>query len=299
MANFMELLKNDAFIHVTESSLRDLLHYLRKEGNDTAHGGEGDLKKAVAALGVAHQLGQYMAVNYYGFTHADLHVFVCPEQNAVTTGMSSKELEKILEENRAKQEQLSRELELERKARQHAEATADKLQAARARSQQTANSLAWDENQTRKMLIDTQLVAAGWDLSDPEQVGVEIEVLHQPTASGIGYADYVLWGDDGNPLAVIEAKRSRENMQKGREQARYYAEGLAKQFNCPTPIVFYTNGYEICIWDTKQYNAYRQVFGFYSKNSLMFLHYQHQHKDKNLETLIDWTLRIKCFKNPI
>ncbi len=285
MANFMELLKNDAFIHVTESSLRDFLHYLRKEGNDTAHGGEGDLKKAVAALGVAHQLGQYMAVNYYGFTHADLHVFVCPEQNAATSGMSSKELEKILEENRAKQEQLSRELELERKARQHAEATAEKLQVARARSQQTANSLAWDENQTRKMLIDTQLVAAGWDLSDPEQVGVEIEVLYQPTASGIGYADYVLWGDDGNPLAVIEAKRSRENMQKGREQARYYAEGLAKQFNCPTPIVFYTNGYEICIWDTKQYNAYRQVFGFYSKNSLMFLHYQHQHKDKNLETL--------------
>lgn len=100
------------------------------------------------------------------------------------------------------------------------------------------------------MLIDTQLVAAGWGFARPWNKWASRLAFYQPTASGIGYADYVLWGDDGNPLAVIEVKRSRENMQKGREQARYYAvEGLAKQFNCPTPIVFYTNGYEICIWD--------------------------------------------------
>ena len=284
-ANFMELLKNDAFIHVTSTSLRDLLHYLRKEGNDTAHGGEGDLKKALTALGIAHQLGQYMAVNYYGFTHADLTPLVHPSEPVTSSALSTKELEKLLEENKAKQEQLAKELEAERKARQHAEATAEMLKSAKARSQNTANSLAWDENTTRRLLIDRQLAAAGWDVNNPEKVGIEVEIPHQPTNSGIGYADYVLWGDDGKPLAVVEAKRSRENMQKGREQARYYAEGLAKQLNCPTPIVFYTNGYEICLWDTKQYNAYRQVFGFYSKDSLMFLQYQHQHKEKNLELL--------------
>lgn len=284
MANFMELLKSDAFIQVTNNSLRDLLHYLRKEGNDTAHGGEGSLKKALAALGVAHQLGQYMAVNYYGFTGTDLSPIQYPLQPS-SVSVTQKELEKLLEENKTRQEQLASELEMERKARQHAEATAEKLQAAKARSQNTVNSLAWDESTTRKLLIDTQLAAAGWDVNNPEQVGLEIEIHHQPTNSGVGYADYVLWGDDGKPLAVVEAKRSRENMQKGREQARYYAEGLAKQFDCPTPIVFYTNGYEICIWDTKQYNAYRQIFGFYSKDSLMFLHYQYQHKDKTLELL--------------
>lgn len=283
-SSFMELLKNDAFINITESRLRDQLHFLRVEGNETAHGGDGSVRKAYAALGTAHQLGQYLAVNYYGFQISDLTPLVYPEQ-PTTAGVSQKELEKVIEQNKAAQEKLVEELNAERAARQQAEATAEQLKQAKARSQQTANSLEWDENKTRQLLIDTQLVQAGWDINNPDQVGIEIEVEHQPTDSGIGYVDYVLWNDDGTPLAVVEAKRAREHMQKGREQARYYAEGLAKQFNCPMPIVFYTNGYEICIWDTKQYNTYRQIFGFYSKESLKFLQYQHQHKEPNLELL--------------
>lgn len=283
-ASFLELLKADAFRQVAEQSLQNIIHFLRYQGNTTAHGGEATVEQAIEALGYAHQLSDYLAVNYYGFTPDDQTKLKLPSRSEQSS-ISARALEKLLDDNRVKQEQLSRELEMERRARQYAEATAEKLQAARARSQKTASSLHWDENTTRKLLIDRQLAEAGWNVSDAEQVGLEIEVQHQPTQSGIGYADYVLWGDDGKPLAVVEAKRSRENMQKGREQARYYAEGLAKQFNCPEPIVFYTNGYEICIWDTKQYNAYRQIFGFYSKDSLMFLQFQHQHKEKNLELL--------------
>ncbi|ELI6447099.1 DEAD/DEAH box helicase family protein [Photobacterium damselae] len=287
-STFMELLNNDAFIDVTEERLRDQLHFLRIEGNETAHGGDGSIRKAYAALGTAHSLSQYLAVNYYGFQTSDLTDLVYPEKPS-SSNLTQKQLEKVVEENRKQQDALLKELELERQKRAAAETqvelTAERLQQAKARSQQTANSLNWDEAKTRRLLIDTQLAQAGWDVNDKDNVGIEVEVQYQPTNSGIGYADYVLWGDDGTPLAVVEAKRSREHMQKGREQARCYAEGLAKQFNCPEPIVFYTNGYEICIWDTKQYNTYRQIFGFYSKESLMFLHYQHQHKEPNLELL--------------
>ncbi|MEZ9310734.1 DEAD/DEAH box helicase family protein [Vibrio sp. 10N.286.49.F3] len=291
-ASFMELLKNDAFIDVTESRLRDQLHFLRVEGNDTAHGGDGSTRKAYAALGTAHSLSQYLAINYYGFQVSELKELVYPEA-PTSNSLTQKQLDKVIEENEQKQQALFDELERERQKRQAAETqvelTAEQLKQAKAqaksRSQQTANSLQWDENKTRQLLIDTLLAQAGWDINDPEKVGIEVEVEHQPTNSGVGYVDYVLWDDDGTPLAVVEAKRSREHMQKGREQARYYAEGLAKQHNCPEPIVFYTNGYEICIWDTKQYNTYRQVFGFYSKDSLKFLQYQHLHKDPNLEQL--------------
>ncbi|WP_095499325.1 DEAD/DEAH box helicase family protein [Paraferrimonas haliotis] len=291
-SSFMDLLKNDAFIDVTESRLRDQLHYLRVEGNKTAHGSDGSISKAYTALGTAHSLCQYLAVNYYGVHYTDLKELVYPQQRT-SNCLTQQQFDDVVEKNAQKQQALSKELEIEREKRQVAEQqaqlTAQQLQqvkiSAKARSKQTANSLQWDENTTRKLLIDTQLAQAGWDIANADKVGVEVEVQHQPTNSGIGYIDYVLWDDDGTPLAVIEAKRSREHMQKGREQARYYAEGLAKQHNCPEPIVFYTNGYEICIWDTKQYNTYRQIFGFYSKESLKFLQYQYIHKEANLELL--------------
>ncbi|EOX1604924.1 DEAD/DEAH box helicase family protein [Vibrio cholerae] len=285
-ASFMELLKNDAFIDVTEPRLRDQLHFLRIEGNETAHGSHGSLSKAYAALGTAHSLSQYLAINYYGFHVSDLQELQYPEQPN-TASLTQKQLDKVLEENLKQQEALLKELEAERKKREaaenKAELSAEALKTARARSQQTANSLQWDEETTRKRLIDSQLAKVGWDINDREKVGIEVEVGHQPTPTGKGYVDYVLWDDDGTPLAVVEAKRARESMQKGREQARYYAEGLAKDHHCPTPIVFYTNGYEICIWDTKQYNTYRQLFGFYEKENLQFLQFQHKYKDPNLE----------------
>lgn len=291
-ASFMDLLKNDAFIDCTESRLRDQLHFLRIEGNDTAHGGDGTVRKAYAALGTAHSLSQYLAINYYGFQVSELTELQYPEPPA-NIALTQSQLDKVIADNEQKQQALLQELERERQKREQAETKAKlteeqltqlKIQA-KSRSQHTANSLEWDENKTRQLLIDTQLAQAGWNVSNSEQVGIEIEVAHQPTKSGLGYVDYVLWDDDGTPLAVVEAKRSREHMQKGREQARYYAEGLAKQHNCSTPIVFYTNGYEVCIWDTKQYNTYRQIFGFYSKESLKFLQYQHNHKEPNLELL--------------
>jgi type I restriction enzyme R subunit len=283
-ATFIELLKNDAFMDVTEARLRDQLHFLRIEGNNTAHGAEGTVKKSFEALATAHQLSCYMAINYYGFHVSDLSPLVMPDVPA-NMDYTSAQIEQLKQKSEQDQQKLIEELAFERQARASAEATVEQLRLAKSSSIESANSLKWDEETTRKMLIDRQLIKAGWDVNDPRNVGIEIKVASQPTTSGIGYVDYVLWDDDGKPLAVVEAKRAREQMQQGREQALYYAKGLAKQFNCQQPIVFYTNGYEICIWDEKQYNTYRQVYGFYTKDSLKTLHFQAQHKDPQPELL--------------
>ena len=75
-------------------------------------------------------------------------------------------------------------------------------------------------------------MAAGWkvgpDGASNESVGQEHEVDHQPTATGKGKADYVLWGDNGKPLAVIEAKKTAIDAEAGRTQAKCYADGLEK-----------------------------------------------------------------------
>jgi type I restriction enzyme R subunit len=281
-ATFMELLKSWAFLSATEKRLQDQIHFLRLEGNETAHGEKGTIAKAFAALGTAHSIGQYLAVNYYGFHAGDLSPFVEPPK-PVDANLTKKEIDKVLEENEKQQKALLNELELERKKRYQAEATAEQLQKAKARSAQTANSLEWDEATTRKLLIDTQLAKAGWDVSNPESVGIEVDVNHQHTNSGKGYVDYVLWGDNKKPLAVVEAKRPSCPEQQGREQAVQYAQGLAKDFNCPVPIVFYTNGFETHIWDTEQYNTYRRVYGYYAKASLERLFFQRENKQPNIE----------------
>ena len=65
------------------------------------------------------------------------------------------------------------------------------------------------EKQTRQEIIDKRLKKTGWDVENPSQVISEHEVFHQVgTVSGVGYSDYVLLDREGNPLAVVEAKKS-------------------------------------------------------------------------------------------
>ena len=87
--------------------------------------------------------------------------------------------------------------------------------------------------------------------------------------SGIGYVDYVLWGDDGKPLAVVEAKKTMANAKKGKQQAVLYANCL-QQMTGQRPIIFYTNGFETFIWDDLFYTE-REILGFYTKDELQLL----------------------------
>jgi len=120
------------------------------------------------------------------------------------------------------------------------------------------------EAQTREAYIDVMLEDAGWQRG--KHWVDEYHIDEMPNKSGYGKADYVMFGDDGLPLAVIEAKRTSENVEKGRQQAVLYADFLEKKFG-QRPIIFLTNGYETRIWSDKYYPE-RQVSGIYSKRDL-------------------------------
>src|SRR4029077_12468190 len=90
-----------------------------------------------------------------------------------------------------------------------------------------------------------------------------------PTKDGRGYVDYVLWGDDGKPLGLVEAKKTRKDARVGQQQAKLYADCLEKQFG-QRPVIFYSNGYEHWLWDDAQYPP-RPVQGFYKKAELELL----------------------------
>ena len=79
----------------------------------------------------------------------------------------------------------------------------------------------------------------------------------------------MLWGDDGKPLALVEAKRTKRDPRVGQQQAKLYADCLETQFG-QRPVIFYSNGYEHWIWDDADYPP-RPVQGFYKKAELELL----------------------------
>ncbi|MEN3613864.1 DEAD/DEAH box helicase family protein [Plantactinospora sp. ZYX-F-223] len=141
------------------------------------------------------------------------------------------------------------------------------IAAAKAANERRPDTHDYDEKQTRDLYIDLLLAEAGWRLD--QRRDREYPVTGLPGGSGSGRADYVLWGEDDKPLAVIEAKRTRRDPISGQQQARLYADALEAKFG-QRPVIFYTNGYEIWLWDDAAYPP-RQVQGFYTKEELQLL----------------------------
>jgi type I restriction enzyme, R subunit len=125
----------------------------------------------------------------------------------------------------------------------------------------------YSEAQTRDYFIDLLLKEAGWDLTPKRNF--EVEVSGMPNSEGKGFVDYVLWGDDGKPLALIEAKRTKKDVKVGQQQAKLYADCLEKQYG-ERPVIFCSNGYDHWIWDDAMYPP-RAVQGFYKKVELELL----------------------------
>lgn len=287
-SSFYELVKNPVFEACVNPSLIHQINFLRIQGNDTAHGAEGELRNAQMALGTAHQLAMYMAIKYYNKKKDQITAFVDVQDPTAKLNQLKKSVSSYEKELQKQQEELEKVIEqLERERTRNIEklkapATADQ-QTRKQQSQQVADSLQWNEAKTRAQMIDIMLLQAGWDVSNPALVGQEIEVDFPDNPSGKGYADYVLWGDNGQPLAVIEAKKAGNiSLQAGREQARLYADGF-ERMGKQRPVIFYSNGYETFIWDDAQYNTYRPVYGLYSKDSLEYLIYQRNYRKKELE----------------
>jgi type I restriction enzyme R subunit len=139
--------------------------------------------------------------------------------------------------------------------------------AAKAANTVTPDTHDYNEAQTRDLYIDLLLKEAGWKLDQPRDR--EFEVQGMPNNQGVGYVDYVLWGDDGKPLAVVEAKRTRRDARVGQQQAKLYADCLETQFG-QRPLIYTTNGYEHWFWDDTTYPP-RPVQGFHKKDELQLL----------------------------
>lgn len=188
-----------------------------------------------------------------------------------TKGLSEKEIEKIRKE--ATESQI---IELERKAielnQREEELALLRTQLAHYQKISEQNGqveapAVLSEKETRQLYIDEMLKQAGWVVQQSNVQEFPIESIDEATGKNKTLkVDYVLWGSDGKPMAVIEAKKTTAAVERGRNQAKNYADALESKYG-QRPIIFYTNGYETYLWDDAQYPA-RKVAGILSYDEL-------------------------------
>lgn len=151
------------------------------------------------------------------------------------------------------------------------------------------------EAKTRQEIIDIRLQNSGWNVKDPSQVTSELDIwvglpehVREPQTQyqGFQFADYALLGDDGYPLAVVEAKKTSRDARIGQEQALQYAKNIQKNSGKDIPFVFYTNGHDIYFWDTEKYPP-RKVYGFPTKKDLERLLFLRKNEKPLSQELID------------
>ena len=145
------------------------------------------------------------------------------------------------------------------------------------------------EAATRRLYIDLYLREAGWDVLENENVcvpgkaGIEIKVDGMPNAQGIGFCDYVLWGRDGKPLAIVEAKKTSVSPEKGRHQVDLYGDCMKAVYGYK-PILYYTNGYVTKVIDGLYPD--RQIMAFHTIDELELM-LQRRNRNDITDTKVD------------
>ncbi|MBI4327917.1 MAG: DEAD/DEAH box helicase family protein [Chloroflexi bacterium] len=224
---------------------------------------------ALAAVRELFHLGYWLAHTYARGAKPPRGLTFDPNALPKTTlpKQTIEQLQRLETQLREKDEKLS--TLLADKTALDAELTRLRVEVAAAKKANTAQADThnYSEAETRDYFIDLLLKEAGWPLD--QERDREFPVKGMPNEAGEGFVDYVLWGDDGLPLALNEAKRTKRNPRIGQQQAKLYADCLEKQFG-RRPIIFYSNGYEHWIWDDANYPP-RAVQGFYKKAELELL----------------------------
>lgn len=285
--NLNDLMNAESFRQSVPDVVQNKLHAVRKAGNHAAHPrGPIPSRVALECLEQLFDIARWFHIKIDG-GQRPAENFAPPPPQADGASKTKDALEKLrLAE--AKYESVLQSLEEEKKKRLDAEraatAHATQLVELKEEGEKVASFLHFNEETTRRRVIDQSLLAAGWDVgangANTEQVRQEVRLTTMPTDAGNngkGRADYVLYGDDGKPLAVIEAKRTAKDVKEGAEQARIYADCLERETGV-RPVIFFTNGADIFIWDDVQKYPWRKVYGFYSKDSLEYLTHQRANK---------------------
>lgn len=285
--NLSALIHEPTFRQTVGDALFTKTRLIKDLGNLAVHSTKKMLPSdAINATRELFHFGYWLARTYGRTSRPDpgqrFNVGLLPEASAIPT-QTSEQLQKLEADLQAKDEHLSVLLADKAALNEELKILREVVAATKQANTAQPDTHDYSEAETRKAFIDVLLKEAGWNL-DPAK-NFEVEVSGMPNNQGVGYVDFVLWGDDGKPLALIEAKRTTKSASVGQQQAKLYADCLEAMYG-QRPVIFYSNGYEHWIWDDAAYPP-RAIQGFFKKPELELLIQRRTSRKKLAEAVIN------------
>ena len=263
--NLQSLIHEPTFRFAVDSNTWGKFPFIIKLGNLAVHTERSvQPSDALAALRGLFEFVQWIDYCYGAdYQERTFDENLVPMEKVAVDTQKIKEQESLLEEKEAQIEALRKQIE-----QMSAQYTAEKDKHQQERTFQPEDL---SEFKTRKIYIDVDMKQMGWKFDGTDaDVQEEYEVEGMAGVPGQpGFCDYVLFGKDGLPLAVVEAKRTSKDPNIGRKQAVLYADCLERKFG-RRPMMFTTNGFETYFWDD-QTAPQRKVSGIFSKDDLQKL----------------------------
>ena len=260
--NLSALVHDITFKNIIDEKLLKQIEYIIKLGNFAVHNNKKiSREETILSLRYLYNFMQWIAYCYSdNYIEKEFDESILPKQTINILPVKERkslyeELEakdKKLEETRKENEELRKQLTNKRESK---------------KENYIFEVKDISEYETRKKYIDLELKIAGWEFDT--NIQEELKLHGMPNNQNVGYADYVLFGKNGLPLAVIEAKRTSVDPKVGQNQAKLYADCLEQEYH-QRPVIYYTNGFEIYMWDDVNYPP-RRVSGFYTQDEIQLL----------------------------
>ena len=260
--NLSALVHDITFKNIIDEKLLKQIEYVIKLGNFAVHNNKKiSREEAILSLRYLYNFMQWIAYCYSdNYIEKEFDENILPKQTVNILPVKEREYlyeeleakDKKLEETRKENEELRKQLTEKRESK---------------KENYIFEVKDISEYETRKKYIDLELKIAGWDFDT--NIQEELKLNGMPNNQNVGYADYVLFGKNGLPLAVVEAKRTSVDPKVGQNQAKLYADCLEQEYH-QRPVIYYTNGSEIYMWDDVNYPP-RKVSGFYTQDELQLL----------------------------
>lgn len=260
--NLSALVHDITFKNIIDQKLLKQIEYVIKLGNLAVHNNKRiSREEAILSLRYLYNFTQWIAYCYSdNFKEKEFDEDILPHNCILYHALpEAMDLFAKLESKDIKLEELRKNNKVQR----------DRLTQIRENKKQNYSFNIKDisEYETRKKYIDVELKIAGWDFDT--NIQEEFKLKGMPNNKQEGRADYVLFGKNGLPLAVVEAKKTSVDPRVGQNQAKLYADCIEKEYH-QRPVIYYTNGFEIFMWDDVNYPP-RKVAGFYTQDELQLL----------------------------
>lgn len=268
------LLHNNGFPSLMDANLWRRFQYVVKNGNAAVHTARSlSRDDAILSLNILFDFVQWIEYCYGAeYTERTFNEHIIPDTNAESKRIEE-EYTKVISDIQKNADKIvdEKDKQIQELLRINAELSKERTEARK--EHEESRNYSYDDNmaewETRKRYIDADLKDCGYVFSQDAKrncIEVEFPVVGMPNATGKGRVDYVIWGDTGKIIALIEAKKTSESVKKGKNQGEIYADCIESMQGF-RPIIFYTNGFETFVWDDT-FTVPRMVSGIFQRCDL-------------------------------